>query len=233
MTSSTLPSPPLIQRRKSLYEQVYSALRAGILAGEFTPGSRLIETQLTEWLNVSRTPLREALRQLQKEGLVTADTSGLQVTTISAADAIELYDCRLVLEKLAVTGACEQASQQQIAALEQYVIQAEARNPQDSGAQTLLQLLDLDYQFHHLIAESSGNRRLVSLLDQLFDAMALLRIQTLQQNPSVLEIKLEHRQVYEAIARRDAATAITAIQLHLLASKARVVKEIQSPAPGL
>ncbi len=229
MTSTTLFSRQPIQRRKSLYEQVYSALRAGILTGDFTPGSRLIETQLTEWLNVSRTPLREALRQLQKEGLVIADTNGLRVATISAVDAMELYDCRLVLEKLAVIGACKQASPKQLKALEQYVIQAEAKDPQNANVKALLQLLDLDYQFHHAIAESSGNRRLVSLLDQLFDAMALLRIQTLQQNPLVLEIRLEHRQIYEAIARRDAAAATAAVQLHLLASKARVVKEIQSP----
>lgn len=228
MASITLSSRPPVQRRKSLYQQVYSALRSGILAGEFAPGSRLIETQLTELFNVSRTPLREALRQLQKEGLVTADTNGLQVTTISAVDAMELYDCRLVLETLAVTGACEQASKQQLKNLEQYVIQAEKRDPQDSDEQTLLQLLDLDYQFHHLIAESSGNSRLVSLLDQLFDSMALLRIQTLQQNPFVLKIRLEHRQVYEAIAHKDTATATAAIQLHLLASKSRVIKEIQS-----
>ncbi len=232
VTSSPLPLRsslrPSVQRRKSLYEQVYSALRSGILTGEFAPGSRLIETQLTDWFNVSRTPLREALRQLQKEGLVTADTSGLQVTTISATEAVELYDCRLVLEELAVAGACQQASSQQLKALESYVIQAESRDPQAADEQTLLQLLDIDYQFHHLIAESSGNRRLVSLLDQIFDAMALLRIQTLKQNPSVLEIRLEHRQVYEAIAQKDSATAIAAIQLHLLASKARVVQELQS-----
>lgn len=203
-------------------------MRSGILTGDFAPGSRLIETQLAEWLNVSRTPLREALRQLQKEGLVAADTSGLRVATISSVDAMELYDCRLVLEKLAVAGACERASQKQLKGLEQYVIQAEARDPQKADVKALLQLLDLDYQFHHAIAESSGNQRLVSLLDQLFDAMALLRIQTLQQNPLVLEIRLEHRQVYEAIARRDAASATAAVQLHLLASKARVVKEIQS-----
>ncbi|MEM8504373.1 MAG: GntR family transcriptional regulator [Cyanobacteria bacterium P01_D01_bin.1] len=227
--SSKLPSRPRIQRRKSLSEQVYSALRVGILKGEFAPGSRLIETQLTDWFQVSRTPLREALRQLQKEGLVTADTSGLQVTTLSAVDAMELYDCRLVLEKLAVAGACEQASPAQLDALEKCVVQAEARETQANDEETQLQLLDLDYQFHHLIAESSGNRRLVSLLDQLFDSMALLRVQTLLKNPSVLNIKLEHRQVYEAIAQKDADSAIAYIQIHLIASKARVVKEIQSP----
>ncbi|MEO0828346.1 MAG: GntR family transcriptional regulator [Cyanobacteria bacterium J06639_14] len=229
----TLSSRPPIRRNKSLSEQVYTALRTGILTGEFVPGSRLIETQLTEWLNVSRTPLREALRQLQKEGLVTADTNGgLRVTTISAADAAELYDCRLALEQLSVAGACEHASGDQLKGLEQYVIQAEARDPQDSQLQMLLQRLDLDYQFHHLIAESSGNKRLVSLLDQLFDAMALLRIQTLQHNPGVLEIRLEHRQIYEAIAKRDAAMATEAVRVHLLASKGRVVQEIRSFQPG-
>lgn len=228
MTSSTLPSCPAIERRKSLYEQVYSALRSGILTGEFPPGSRLIETQLTQSFSVSRTPLREALRQLQQEGLITSGAGSLQVTRLSAIDAVELYDCRLVLEQLSVTGACEHASPQQLKTLEQCVIQAEASEPQSSGEKALLKLLDLDYQFHHLIAQSSGNRRLISLLDQLFDAMALLRIQTLKQNPSVLEIRLEHRQVYEAIAQKDAATATAAIQLHLLASKARVVKELQS-----
>ncbi|MEO0536992.1 MAG: GntR family transcriptional regulator [Cyanobacteria bacterium P01_A01_bin.123] len=229
----TLSSRPPIRRNKSLSEQVYTALRTGILTGEFVPGSRLIETQLTEWLNVSRTPLREALRQLQKEGLVTADTNGgLRVTTISAADAAELYDCRLALEQLSVAGACEHASGDQLKGLEQYVIQAEARDPQDSQLQMLLQRLDLDYQFHHLIAESSGNKRLVSLLDQLFDAMALLRIQTLQHNPGVLEIRLEHRQIYEAIAKRDAAVATEAVRVHLLASKGRVVQEIRSFQPG-
>lgn len=227
MTSSTLPSRSQIQKRQSLSEQVYAALRSGILKGEFEPGSRLIETQLTEWFQVSRTPLREALRQLQQEGLVTSDTHGLQVKTLSVTDAIELYDCRLVLEKLAVVGACKHASLQQLKTLEECVTQAEAKDSQTSDEQTQLQLLDLDYRFHHGIAESSGNRRLVSLLDQLFNAMSLLRIQTLKQNPSVLNIKLEHRQVYEAIAQKDIPTATASIQLHLLASKVRVVKAIQ------
>lgn len=218
-----------IQRRQSLYEQVYSALRTGILTGELVPGSRLIETQLTEWLNVSRTPLREALRQLQKEGLITADSNGgMRVITISATDAAELYDCRLALEQLSVMEACNHITDAQLMALEDTVIQAEAQDFHASRIEMLLQLLDLDYQFHRLIAVNSGNRRLVSLLNQMFDAMALLRIQTLQQNPAVLDIRLEHRQIYEAIAQRDAAAATEAVRLHLLASKVRVVQEIQT-----
>jgi DNA-binding GntR family transcriptional regulator len=221
-------STPLINRGKSLYEQVYQALRAAILTGDLPPGDRLVETQLAEWLQVSRTPLREALRQLQQDGLVTADVSGgLRVTTITASDAEELYDCRLALEALAVTGACTNATPEQLKAIAACVTKAESATANSYGSLSAESLLDVDYQFHHLIAESSGNRRLVSLLDSLFDAMALLRIQTLQQNPNVLDIRLEHRQIYEAIASRDADVAVAAITQHLSASKIRVVSEIE------
>ena len=223
-----LSSPPTINRSKSLYEQVYHALRSAILTGDLSPGDRLVETQLAEWLQVSRTPLREALRQLQQDGLVTADVSGgLRVTTITAADAEELYDCRLALEALAVAGACTHASPEQLEAIATCVAQAEGATANSHGSLSPEGLLNVDYQFHHLIAESSGNRRLVSLLDSLFDAMALLRIQTLQQNPNVLDIRLEHRQIYEAILTRDPDVAVTAITQHLRASKTRVVKEIE------
>lgn len=244
-----LSSSPTIRRGKSLYEQVYQALRSAILTGQLAPGDRLVETQLAEWLQVSRTPLREALRQLQQEGLATADVSGgLRVTTITAADAAELYDCRMALECLAVAGACHSATADQLKRIEACVARAdslEAQTRPAAGAKTSppqplpppktaedppspQQLLDVDYQFHHLIAESSGNRRLISLLDGLFDAMALLRIQTLKQNPDVLDIRLEHRQIYQAIAARDAETAVAALKAHLSASKARVIQEIEA-----
>ncbi len=241
-----LSSSPTIRRGKSLYEQVYQALRSAILTGQLAPGDRLVETQLAEWLQVSRTPLREALRQLQQEGLATADVSGgLRVTTITAADAAELYDCRLALECLAVAGACANATPEQLQRIEACVLQADVLEAQPPEPRTVAsspspstpgqispqQLLDVDYQFHHLIAESSSNRRLISLLDGLFDAMALLRIQTLKQNPDVLDIRLEHRQIYQAIATRNSEVAITAIKSHLSASKARVIQEIEAYQP--
>lgn len=239
--SVILSSSPSIRRGKSLYEQVYQALRTAILTGQLAPGDRLVETQLAEWLQVSRTPLREALRQLQQEGLATADVSGgLRVTTISAADAVELYDCRQALECLAVAGACANATPDQLKRIEACVVQADAlgngaKSPSgDQSNESIApqQLLDMDYQFHHLIAESSGNRRLVSLLDGLFDAMALLRIQTLKQNPDVLDIRLEHRQIFQAILSRNSEQAITAITGHLSASKDRVVQEIEAYQPS-
>lgn len=224
----TLPSRPL-RRQKSLQEQAYQALRSSILSGELTPGQRLIETQLADQLDVSRTPIREALRLLQHEGLAIADDSGaVRVATVSVADAIELYDCRLALETLSVIQACLNAESPQLDELLSLVEQAEKLGHISQGQMMNYQLLDLDYRFHRLLAQCSGNAYLTTLLDHVFDRMLLLRIQTTMNNPAVLEIRLEHRQIYEAIAHRDPKEAESSIREHLKASKERVILELQS-----
>lgn len=223
-----------IQRSKSLHEQTYQVLRASIISGELAPGERLVETHLAQRLQVSRTPIREAIRQLQKDGLVNADEAGaLQVASISAADAGQLYDCRMALEQLAVAEACAQVTSAQLKRLEAYVLQAENLMTQSPQALEVMELLDIDYGFHRLIGEISGNRWLLTLLDQVFDKMMLLRVQTTRHNPNVLEIRIEHRQIYEAIARQQTEAAVEAIQAHLLASKARVVGELQQICQSL
>lgn len=215
-----------LRRAQSLHEQTYQAIRAAILSGELAAGDRLIETQLAETLQVSRTPIREALRQLQRENLVAAeDHGGLRVALLSTHDAIHLYNCRIALEQESVAQACQQATIAQLEQIELAVQQAEAAIA--SPAFTPHQLLHLDYQFHRLLAESAGNPWLMTLLDQVFDKMALLRLRTLQHNPQVLEIRSEHRRIYEAVVDRDAEAAIHAIKTHLIASKGRVVREIQ------
>lgn len=188
-----------------------------------------METQLAEQLQVSRTPIREAMRQLQRDNLVTTDAGGgLRVTIMSVDDAAQLYDCRIALEQLSVQEACRQATTSQLQNLESLVNKAEHLASQPLSQQDSPQMLDLDYQFHRGIAESSGNVWLVTLLDQVFDKMALLRVQTTRHNPEVLDIRSEHRQIFEAIAQRNSNKAIQAIQYHLLASKNRVIQAIQS-----
>ncbi len=218
-----------LQRSKSLHEQTYQALRDSILSGELAPGDRLIETQIAEQLQVSRTPIREAIRQLQREELVTADDMGwLRVATVSPKEAMHLYDCRIALETLAVTGACENANDSQLKTLKELVTQAEKLLKRQASNPNSIQLLELDYQFHRTIAQSSGNTCLMSLLDQVFGKMALLRVQTTRYNPRVLEIRTEHQLLYEALVQRDIEAATEAIRSHLTASKARVVQELEN-----
>jgi len=215
-------------RSQSLHEQTYQALRLAILSGELKAGERLIETQLAKALEVSRTPIRESLKQLQRERLVTSDPNGgLRVIQLTVADAIDLYDCRISLEQLSVTRACQNIDQAQLSHLELIVTQAENIIDKPSHQLTNCQLLHIDHQFHRLLAEFSHNPWLVSLLDQVFDQMELLRMRTMEQNPGVLEICLEHRRIYEAVAAKDTEQAIRAIVEHLSASKERVIREIQ------
>jgi DNA-binding GntR family transcriptional regulator len=217
-----------VTRPQSLYEQTYQALRMAILSGELGPGDRLIETQLAKALQVSRTPIREALKQLQRERLLMADSNGgLRVTQLTVADAIHLYDCRISLEQLSVKGACQNIDQSQLSRIELVVAQGENIVDKPSHQLTNCQLLHIDHQFHRLLAEFSQNPWLVSLLDQVFAQMELLRIRTMQQNPGVLEIRQEHRRIYEAVAERDTEQAVRAIVEHLSASKERVIKEVQ------
>jgi len=224
MFSSSAP----IQRPQSLREQTYQVLRSAILSGEFVAGSRLVETQIAEKLQVSRTPIREALQQLQKEQLIVTDGNGnLRVISFSSEDAIHLYRCRSVLEQESVSEACKYATDAHLEKIELIIQQAEKASLQQPNQLTSYQLLHIDYQFHRAIAECSGNPWLGLLLDQLFDKMALLRIQTIQQNLQVLDIRSEHRQIYDAIATRNVDKALAAIRNHLMSSQKRVIIEIE------
>ena len=217
-----------IQRSQSLQEQVYQALKQIILKGDLPSGERVVETKLAQQLQVSRTPIREAISQLKREKLIVSRANGgFKVATLSIQDAIQLYDCRIALEQLSIRNACEQITSKQLKRLEKYVVQAEKLLESKPGKSDYLKLLEVDYQFHHSIAESSGNQWLLTLLEQVFDRMRLLRVYTTQHNPGVLEIRLEHREIYEAIASGDVDLAQTTIREHLIASKARVVRELE------
>ncbi|MGC1395768.1 MAG: GntR family transcriptional regulator [Coleofasciculaceae cyanobacterium] len=218
--------PKSLQRSQPLKEQAYQALRKMILSGEFTPGQRLVEAQLARYLQVSRTPIREALGQLQRESLVMTDSDGLHVATFSATDAEQLYECRIALERVSVNAACHNATATQLKKLHRLIQQSEKLADTNPSQMLNFQLLELDYQFHRLIAEMSGNLWLQAMLDQIFDKMMLLRIQTTQQNPSVLDIRAEHLYVYEAIAQRNSEVAVEAVINHLQAAKTRVVDEL-------
>ncbi len=221
-------SPSSLKRNKSLQEQTYQALKTAILSGELAPGQRLVETQLAKKLQVSRTPIREAIGLLQHENLATIDSNNVvRVATISIEDAVQLYDCRIALEQLSVMAACQNATDSQLKELELMVEQAEKLVNSKPSPLTSFRLLDLDYRFHRLLVQSSANPWLVDLLDRVFDKMQLLRIQTKKNNLNVLEIRTEHRRIYEPVQQRNPEAAVQAIKEHLIASKERVIREVQ------
>ena len=139
-----------IQRSQSLRQQVYQALKQIILKGDLASGERVIETKLAEQLQVSRTPIREAIGQLKREQLIVSKPNGgFRVATLSIIDAAQLYDCRIALEQLCVADACKCITPKQLKQLEKYVLLAEKLVKSKSNKPNSLKLLEIDYQFHH------------------------------------------------------------------------------------
>lgn len=224
-----------LRRSKPLYEQTYTALRSAILVGEIRAGERLIETQLAEKLKVSRTPIREALRRLQQESLLTTDPDGgIYVVRLSLNDAIRLYECRVALEQVAVAGACKYATEPQLQTIETALLQEEEITSTEMQKINSTQLLDLNCNFHRQIAIASDNPWLLPLLDQVTNQITLLRIQTLQWRSEVLNIHSEHYRIYEAIAQRHVELAVQYMTEHLTVSQNRIVQifeQVQASNP--
>ncbi len=232
LNSYPLLSLHSIQCSQSLQEQAYQTLKQAILSGDLPADQRLVETQLAAKLQVSRTPIREALRLLQHDNLVTLGANGalangaLYVVSFSPKDAEQLYDCRMALEQQSIWSACQNATDEQIHNLDLILEQARHLHESEPTHLCTCQMLDLASQFHRSLAQSSGNLWLVSLLDQVFDKMQLLRIQTIKSSPKVLDNWIEHRQIYEAIVARNPEAAVQIMQAHLLANKSRIVQEL-------
>lgn len=217
------------KRPKPLYEQAYEKLRLAILTGEIVPGQRMVENTLAERLEVSRTPIREAMRQLQLEGLVQIDQQGgLSVTRFSPMDIAHLYECRIALERVAVSGACRHATPLQIKRLDLVLTQVESALYDQALKLDRQDFLDLNRQFHREIAESSGNPWLLSLLDQILDKILLFRVQLHREDADMREMHQQHRHIYTAIAHRDMEQAVHLISQHLLADQARGLQRMKA-----
>ena len=225
-----------IARSQSLYQKAYQALYTAILSGEMAPGERLVETQLAARFAVSRTPIREAIRQLQLKGLVVQDENGgLCVTKISVQDALYLYDCRIALEQLAVRCACQHAQPDDLATMEQTLqamedITSAGQTSAEHESESSSKLLELNARFHSLLAISSGNPWLAPLLEYVSDKLMLLRVRTLRSAEDLANIHSEHRQILEAIVKQDQGMAIAAITEHLTTSKDRIVRCVEQEA---
>ena len=220
---------PQSKRPKPLYEQAYEKLRMAILSGEMVPGQRLVESSLAERLAVSRTPIREAMRQLQLEGLLQLDQQGgLSVTQFSPTDISHLYECRIALERVAVSGACRHATPLQIKRIDLVLTQIEAALYDQALKLDRNQFLSLNRQFHRQIAESSGNPWLLTLLDQVLDKILLFRVQLHREDADVREMHEQHRQIYTAIAHRDIEQGVHLISRHLLADQERGLIRLQA-----
>lgn len=187
----------------SLVEVAYTRLRAAIEAHDFEPGQRMREADIAEWLGISRTPTRDALRLLEADGLLAAaPRRGLVVATLDHRAVSEIYDVRTALESFAASRAALQASTAEVALLRQNL-----RKQEEADQEDIPLLLQLNAQFHEILVQTSRNRYLQASLHALEAPLALLRGTTYADPQRRQEALDQHRAIVDAIADSDAATA--------------------------
>ncbi len=185
----------------SISQKVYAELIEAIRDGRFGPGDRVRAEDVAKALNVSRTPVREALSRLQERGLLEASSSGLAVAKLERHAVLELYDMRELLEGSAARFAAQHASASDLYAMRQIAaVFAEPSNDHSRVAR-------LNRAFHSAIQEAAHNRYLISMLDGMHDTLMLLPSTTFAvQGRQELAVK-EHHEILNAIERRDPEAA--------------------------
>lgn len=195
-----------------LRDVVFNTLRQAILRGELKPGERLMEIQLANKLGVSRTPIREAIRKLELEGLVLMiPRKGAEVAEITEKNMLDVLEVRRALEELAVKLACERITEEEIQELKD----AADAFQKILSEKDITKIAEADEAFHDVIFKSTGNDRLIQLLNSLREQMYRYRLEYLKReeyHPQLLE---EHQQIIDRITRKDQSKAAELIDRHI------------------
>ena len=219
------------KRFRSLTKLIAEELKQAISAGKLAPGEKLSEEQLISSLNVSRVPLREALRRLEAEGYVTFLPNDRVVVSKPTAEEIEdYYSIASVLEGLAAKLAVERARPEELARLrELHQILRRTYKAQDAE-----RYFQANSRFHRFIAELAGNERLYRLIDQMRQEIRRTRILALHL-PERLDYSMrEHDQIMDAFLKKNSelaeATVIKHLQNHMAALKKVLTASTRAPA---
>ncbi|WP_227272278.1 GntR family transcriptional regulator [Roseobacter weihaiensis] len=199
-------------KKTSAPTSAYEQLRARILNGEIRPGDRLREVELAEDLGLSRTPVREAIRRLEQDGIVEhAAHKGAVVRLLDQSSITELYTIREVLEGTAARLAAQHASEIEIEALEEVL----ATQPPESDDLDAVEASRRNAIFHGVVGQAAHNRFLLSAIDGIASALTLLGPTTLSIKGRIDAARNEHQAILSAIAARDADAAENAARAHI------------------
>ena len=195
-----------------LRDVVFNTLRNAILTGELPPGERLMEIKLADKLGVSRTPIREAIRKLELEGLVVnTPRKGAEVANISPEDLRDVLEVRRSLEVLAISLACEKMTEETLALLHENI--DAFKHSVDAKATS--DIASVDVTFHDIIYKSTGNNRLIQILNNISEQMYRYRFEYIKNKEAWNRLVEEHTNIYEAIKNRDKDLAVKSILLHI------------------
>ena len=209
---------------KPLREVIFNTLREAIIVGELKPGERLMEVQLADKMGVSRTPVREAIRKLELEGLVEMlPRKGAHVADLSVKDIMDVLEVRSTLDGLASYLSAQRITDEETKELKhvlnQFVNYVEKDNLQGS--------IKKDVEFHDIIYRSSRNDKLIQITNNLREQVQRFRVIYMKDYSSSRELIQEHMDIYEAISGRDCTAAMSIAHRHIKNQEEAITKAIK------
>ena len=189
---------------KPLRDVVFENLRTAILEGNLKAGQRLMEVQLAEQLGVSRTPIREAIRKLELEGLVVMiPRKGAYVANMSFKDLIDVLEIRATLEGLAASLAAERRNDEDVIKLEKVAKEFE-EGVRNADIEIVLKK---DVEFHENIFLMANNKKLYHLITSLWEQVHRFRVMYVSNNEASLSLVDEHKRILDAVKNGDCELA--------------------------
>ena len=206
-----------------LRDIVFLALREAIHSGKLLPGERLMEIPLSEQLGVSRTPVREAIRKLELEGLVhVIPRRGAVVAEITVSDLEDVLEVRAALERLAAVKACRNMTKEQLHRLKEM----EAVFVDCTRKDDLKAIAQADVEFHEIISRSTGNHRLMQLLGNLREQIYRYRLELLKDRSTYGDLISEHEQIIAALEEGNEEKAEMAVKVHIENQKHAIIDSL-------
>lgn len=207
-----------------LRDVVFNTLRKAILTGELKPGERLMEIHLANRLGVSRTPIREAIRKLELEGLVIMiPRRGAEVAQITEKSLKDVLEVRRALDALCVELACERITEEGKVKLREAC--SEFEKATKTGDVTAI--AEADVALHDIIVEATGNARLIQLINNLSEQMYRYRFEYIKDVSRHDKLVEEHRMIYESIVGKDKEKAARAARLHIDNQEKSIIRQIR------
>ena len=219
-----------ISPKESLTEQVTTKIRAAIVSGEMTPDNHYSAIAISEKLGVSRTPVREALQLLEKEGIVTvAKNRGVRVNQISLDDIVEVFQVRLIIEPPAAARAVLNASEGDLETLRELHREMLKVGQTGDGRATL----EADKKFHLYLLGLANNAKLDGIVGELRNLVLAHGQVTIPQARTSQDLASDRDELMKSILERDPSGAATAMRNHVLRTAQMLVTAVCARTPGL
>jgi DNA-binding GntR family transcriptional regulator len=220
-----LASLSALGRRKSLGQHVFENLKHAILRGDIPPGNRLVENRLAETMGISRTPVREAMHKLEREGIIQKlPNSGFTVTGLTREDIEETFGIRSVLESYAARLAAVNHEDGELAPLGEKI--EEYQMCLDQGR--LEDLPEINTQFHDILYDLSRSPKLIKMVNDLRDQIYRFRKIILKAETRARASNDDHRRMLRAMQNRDADRVERLVKEHILRGKRMVLRELKN-----